>query len=87
MNWWTIRAAICRRPDGHCLVHGGTAIEGGSHRSRGLEEIPTYEHVKYKIQASAGIVGLLKMFVKDLCAVCLAETDRSAIFCGGCLHG
>ena len=29
-----------------------------------------------KIQASAGILGLLKMFVKDLCAVCLAETDR-----------
>ena len=28
--------------------HGGTAIEGGSHGSRGLEEIPTYEHVKYK---------------------------------------
>ena len=27
----TIRAAICRRPDGHCLVQGGTAIEGGSH--------------------------------------------------------
>ena len=31
LNWWTIRAATCRRPDGHCLVHGGTAIEGGSH--------------------------------------------------------
>ena len=40
-----------------------------------------------KIQASAGILGLLKMFGKDLCAVCLAETDRSALFCGGCLHG
>ena len=40
-----------------------------------------------KIQASAVILGLLKMFVKDLCAVCLAETDRIAIFCGGCLHG
>ena len=31
LNWWTIRAATCRRPDGHCLVNGGTAIEGGSH--------------------------------------------------------
>ena len=40
-----------------------------------------------KIQASAVILGLLKMFGKDLCAVCLAETDRSAIFCGSCLHG
>ena len=40
-----------------------------------------------KIQASAGILDLLKMFVKDLCAVCLAETNRIAIFCGGCLHG
>ena len=48
LNWWTIRAALCRRPDGHCLVQGGTAIEGGSHGSRGLEESPTYEHVKYK---------------------------------------
>ena len=31
LNWWTIRAATRRRPDGHCLVHGGTAIDGGSH--------------------------------------------------------
>ena len=48
LNWWTIRAATCRRPDGHCLVHGGTAIEGGSHGSQGGEKSPTYEHVKYK---------------------------------------
>ena len=40
-----------------------------------------------KIQASAVILDLLKMFVKDLCAVCLAETDRSAIFCGGSCMG
>ena len=31
LNCWTIRAATCRRPDGHCPVQGGAAIEGGSH--------------------------------------------------------
>ena len=46
LNWWTIRSALCRRPDGHCLVQGGTALEGGGHGSQGEEEISTYEHVK-----------------------------------------
>ena len=47
LNCWTIRAATCRRPDGHCPVQGGTAIECGSHESQGGGETPTYEHVKY----------------------------------------
>ena len=37
---------MCGGPDGHCLVRGGTAIEGGSRGGQGLEEISTYERVK-----------------------------------------
>ena len=53
-----------------------------------MEEVSACEHVKCAgIQAFAGIFGLLRMFVGDLCAVCLAGADGGAIFCGGCLHG
>ena len=58
-----MRAAICRRPDGHCLVQGGTAIEGGSHGSQCLEEISTYEHVKYKNSSICRTFGP----VEDVC--------------------
>ena len=70
LNWWTIRAATCRRPDGHCLVHGGTAIEDGSHGSQGGEESPTYEHVKYKNSSICSVSGSVEGVCKGpLCCL------------------
>ena len=41
-------AAVCRRPDDQCWVHGGTAEKGKAMKDRDGEKVPTCEHGENK---------------------------------------
>ena len=84
----SIRTVVCRWSDHHCRVPRGTAFEGWGMEGVDGEESQTCDQTwNTKNLASVMHRYLQNMSGQDLRVVCLTEADRSAIFCGSCLHG
>ena len=84
----SIRTVVCRWSDYHCRVPRGTAFEGwGMEGVDGEESQTCHQTWNTKNLASVMHRYLQNMSGQNLCVVYLTEADRSAIFCGSCLHG
>ena len=84
----SIRTVVWKWSDHHCRVPRGTAFEGWGMEGVDGEESQTYDQTwNTKNLVSVMHRYLQNMSGQDLPVVCLTEADRSAIFCGSCLHG